>query len=138
MAANYSQFKKNEKLQDYFINRLEETGSVKGAAELTCIGTDTAYRLMRSNTDFKEKADAARVQYAKNMAESFRKYSPEALDTLRQVMGNIGNPASARVAAAKAILDYSLNFDAEADLDEKITQLTREISDAELLLVESD
>lgn len=126
-------FKDDPERLDYFVSCVRGTGNIKESAKKTGMSEWTAYRLMREDENLQSRVKHARVQYLKEMAGEMQKHAPEAVETLLEIMRNPKSTPSSRVNAASRILDYSLEFGENADVEGRISELQDDIALAEQL-----
>lgn len=81
--------------------------SIAEAAKAAKVGERTLWRWLEF-PEFKEKYRAARSQIVIQSVAQMQSALTEAVKTLKDVMENAKAPASARVSAAKAVIDMSL------------------------------
>jgi len=112
--------------QQRFIRALVTSKSVREAAGIARISERTGWRWLQ---DEHVKAEAARLQDAA-LGEATRAAvgrMVSALDTLSDIMANNGHPASARVSAARAILESGLRFTELVTLAERVRALEQKL-----------
>jgi hypothetical protein len=95
---------------------------MKGAAQLVKVSEITLIRWLREDT-FKEVYQEARREATKQAIARLQQASSEAVDTLREVMGSSTAQPSARVSAAKTVLELSLKAVEIEDLQTRVEQL---------------
>jgi hypothetical protein len=108
--------------QESLISALLLSPTLADAAQAVGIGEVTAWRWLKepSVQDAYREARRAVVQHAIVQVQCA---TSEAVETLRAVMQDPGAPASARVSAAKAILETAVKAVALEDLDARIAAL---------------
>lgn len=97
------------------------------AAEASGISETTLWRWLQRE-DFAKAYKKARKQAVNQAIAHIQKISGEAVDTLREVMNN-GTKETARVTAARAILELTLKAYEIEDLEERIEALERRMQD---------
>jgi len=100
---------------------LSEPTIVKAAKR---IGVDeaTLYRWLREE-DFKEQYRQAKQQVVEHAITQLQNACTEAVATLRQVMADREAPASARVAAARTVLEQAIKAVELEDIEKRIEAL---------------
>jgi phage terminase small subunit len=114
--------------QRRFLAALAGARSVRDAAEAAGIGETTAWRYLRDEAVRAELAgqQSAMLQVAtRGLAEDLA----QARAVLMAVMGNEKASPSARVNAARAVLEHGLRYAELVSLDERITALERMAGD---------
>jgi hypothetical protein len=86
---------------------LLQSPSISSAAKSLRVGEVTLYRWL-GRPDFKEAFDCARRQLVDQAIAKIQESTASAVDSLREIMENPENPASARVSASKTILEMAL------------------------------
>lgn len=80
--------------------------TVRSAASMASVSEATLYRWLAEPTFAQAYRDARRKSFEQSTA-ALQSAAIEAVETLRQVMAGADTPASARVAAARAVLEHS-------------------------------
>lgn len=93
------------------------------AASQAGIGERTLYRWLREDTAFQAEYLALRRQLVSNATFQLQKAGNNAVSALTRVMNDPGAPASARVAAARAVLEMSYKALEIDDLEARIAAL---------------
>ena len=96
--------------------------TMKEAAEAVGIGESTLFRWMQDE-QFREDYRKARGEVVRQAIARLQRASGEAVDTLRTIMKDDIKPASARVTAARTILDTAVKAVEIEDLEARIEHL---------------
>ena len=97
--------------------------TTREAAASAEVGYSTLRRWLSEDQEFREAYRAELSQLVEEAARSVRAGMGEASQTLREVAQNKEAPASARVQAAKAILDSGVRIVEIADILERLEAL---------------
>lgn len=97
--------------------------TTRAAAEATGVGYSTLRRWLSDDSEFREAYRAELSQLVEEAARSVRAGMGEASQTLREIARNTDAPASARVQAAKAILDSGMRIVEITDILERLEVL---------------
>lgn len=108
--------------QEQAIVALLTASSVCDAARQAGIGEKTLLRWLRTQA-FQTAYREARRQVVQQAIAQVQHVTGEAVETLRQVMRDINAPASAKVSAAKTMLDTAIKAVELEDLDARIAAL---------------
>jgi hypothetical protein len=98
----------------------------QAAADSVGIGVATLWRWSRDQC-FQESYREARRKIVEQAVAQIQNAMTEAVRTLRDVMAESGATASARVSAAKAVLDLGLRGVELEDLMERVEKLERNL-----------
>lgn len=109
------------------ISALLSRPSVASAAESVGIGERTLWRWLQLD-DFKEAYRKARSQLVSQAIALVQSGMSSAVKTLQDIMADKDAPASARVSAAKTMLDMGLKGVEIEDLEYRISQLENNIT----------
>jgi DNA-binding MurR/RpiR family transcriptional regulator len=93
--------------QERAIVALIAAGTVEKAAEQISVSPSTLYRWMQDK-DFKNSYRNAKSDLVTHAITRLQQISSESAETLREIMQDKEKPASARVTAARAILDTAI------------------------------
>lgn len=104
---------KRTRKQEQFIAALLSQSTIEAAAKLVGIGDVTAWRWMKT-PDFQAEYREARREAMKQTTSRLQMAAREAVDALREVQRS-GESESARVSAARTILEQSIK---SADLED--------------------
>lgn len=96
--------------------------TISEACKKVGISETTAWRIMQED-GFQELYREARRQAVSQAISQLQQAGGAAVQTLQSVMDNSESPASARVTAAKAILDYSLKALETEDLAVRVEKI---------------
>jgi hypothetical protein len=118
--------KKMSRKQDLLISELLQRPSVKKAASAAGIGESTAHRWLR-NPDFERCYRQARQQVVEVAIGNLQRISTEATEVLREILNDQAAPTSARVAAARLIIEQSIRGVETIDLIGRIDALEQAI-----------
>lgn len=115
--------------QRRFINALLTSNTIRDAAQTANVAERTAYRWLRADpvrTALSEALDAALSQAAARCSGAMG----TALEVLLGIAEDVGAPASARVSAARAILEGGPKLRESLDLSDRVAILEAEIGGA--------
>jgi hypothetical protein len=112
-----------------FLLALMTSGTIDAAAAAAGIGSATARRWYRQDA---VQAEFRRMQseIAGHTLRQLKTSMGEALAVLREVMSNECNPPSARVAAARAVLDNAFRAIETVDVLERLEALEARMGEA--------
>lgn len=113
---------KIERQQELAISALLVQPTVQGAAQVANIGERTLWRWLKEEPFKRAYREAKREAVAQAVA-NLQRVSGEAVEALSDVMTNKEAPASARVSAARAVIELSLKAVEIEDLEGRITRL---------------
>jgi len=108
--------------QETLISALLLAPTLADAAHTTGIGEVTAWRWLKEPTFQGAYREARRAVVTQAIAQ-VQRATGEAVETLRSVMQDKDAPASAKVSAAKAILDTAIKAVELEDLEARIAAL---------------
>jgi hypothetical protein len=108
--------------QEHVISALLTQGTLAEAASLAGIGEATLRRWLQRE-DFQAAYRRARREMVSQAVAHLQRVSGEAVETLRTIMHDSDKPASARVTAARVILDMSIKAVELEDLEVRIAAL---------------
>lgn len=111
--------------QELAISGLLECPTIAEAAVFAGIGESTVYRWLRSDADFQQAYREARREVVRHATTRLQRACAAAVSTLEEVLSGDNNPAPARVAAARAILDLAYRAVELEDLEERLERLER-------------
>ncbi len=103
---------------------LLESDSVLEAARSVNIGETTIYRWMK-DVEFQALYRDARREVVRQAVARLQRACRQAVDTLTDVMQCGESPASARVTAARAVLEMAFKAVELEDIDARVTVLER-------------
>ena len=112
-----------------FMAALLTSPKVEDAAALAGISATTAWR-WHSDPGFQAGFREMQDNVLKDSLARAKACITEALDVLRDVMADSGNPPSSRVAAARAILDNAFRAVEASDILERIEALEFQAKEA--------
>ena len=104
------------------ISALLTQGTLAEAAQMAGIGEATLRRWLQRD-DFQAAYRRARREAVSHAMAYLQRVGGEAVDTLRSIMNDDQKPASARVTAARVILDMSIKAVEFEDLEVRIAAL---------------
>jgi hypothetical protein len=116
-----AQSEKYERLKDQAIISLLTAPNIEEAAKALGIGQTTLYRWLRL-PEFQDELKEARRQAVNLAIGKLQQSTSKAVQVLQDVAENEEAPASARVSAAKTIIEMSLKA---VELDDIIERLKR-------------
>jgi hypothetical protein len=117
---------KISRLKEKAIVSLLNSPTIQQAAKETGISVITMHRWLGEESFKVSYLDARRQAVSKAVAR-LSQICSEAVEVLRQVMNDCETPASARIAAARAVLDAALKAVETDDLSARINTLERSI-----------
>ena len=108
-----------------FMTALLTARTVKDAALAVGIGERTAYHWMAKNSTF--RAELSRLQDAQlgQVTRLTVAAMTDAVETLRGIMNDRETPATARVAAARSILECGVKFAELLDLAQRVAEIEK-------------
>ena len=109
--------------QEQSITALLCTGTLQAAAEASGIHEKTLRRWLRDDRSFQMAYREARRQVVQQAIVQVQQATGDAVETLRKVMQDADAPASAKVSAAKTILDTAIKAIELEDLEQRIVAL---------------
>ena len=109
--------------QEQSITALLVQGSLQAAAEVSGIHEKTLRRWLRDDAVFQMAYREARRQVVQQAIVQVQQATGEAVETLRKVMQAVDAPASAKVSAAKTILETAIKAVELEDLEARIVAL---------------
>ena len=92
------------------------------AAKEAGVGVSTLRRWMREDTEFRDEYQRARSELLEDASAQSKKSLSTALSVLTQVMEESENP-QARIAAARATIEYTLRLNEAADVERRLAAL---------------
>jgi hypothetical protein len=116
------------RLQEKAIAALLTTTSVAEAAKMIPVGEGTLWRWLRQEGRFQEAYATARKELVRHAIVQIQGRMTKAVDTLVEVMENQEAPASSRVSAARSLLDLGLRATEFEELESRISELERQLS----------
>ncbi|MHB1701889.1 MAG: hypothetical protein ACYCSN_17515 [Acidobacteriaceae bacterium] len=116
--------RKMERKWEAAIAALLTAPTIAEAAKACGAGETTLYRWL-SDADFQTQFRAAKRAALEQAISRLSTISGEAVETLRSVMKDEDAPASARVTAAKAVLDTVIKAAEVEDLSVRVAELER-------------
>lgn len=128
MAGHGEKLSRN---QEKAIAALLSNTSIPEAAKEAGIGERTLWRWLKIES-FQGAYRKARQEVVRQAVAQVQKAMSEAVDTLRGVMSNSEAPASARVSAAKVIIDMGIKAVEIEDLDARVTDIEKLIKEKKL------
>ena len=111
--------------QEQAIAALLAAPSVGEAAQQTGVSEPTLYRWLKHDA-FQTAYRAARREVVRQAVAHLQRASGEAVHTLQAIMGNAEAPASARVSAARTVLDTAIKAVELEDLEARIAMLEQQ------------
>jgi transcription elongation GreA/GreB family factor len=112
--------------QEQSITALLVQGSLQAAAAASGINEKTLRRWLRDDAAFQIAYREARRAVVQHAITQVQQATGEAVETLRAVMQDPAAPASAKVSAAKNILDTAVKAVELEDLEARITALEQQ------------
>lgn len=108
--------------QDRAILALLSHHTMKEAAASVGVGEATLWRWLQDE-DFQRAYQRARREAVRQAIANLQQASGEAVNVLSELMRDTSVPATARVTAAKAIIEYSIKAVEVEDLAERVAEL---------------
>ena len=108
--------------QELAILALISESYIGSAAQKAGIAKKTLWRWLQTES-FREAYRRTRGEVVRHAMAQIMAAMTTAIDSLCQVMGDTEAPASARVSAAKAVLDFGLKASELEDLDARVAKL---------------
>lgn len=112
---------------DKFLSALLASPDVAEAARTAGIGLRTAYRYL-GDQEFKERYAEARREAVNLAISKLQAAMSEAVGALRAILSGAEASPSARVAAARTLLDLGLKATETDDLSARVAALEKEIN----------
>jgi transposase-like protein len=109
-------------IQERAIVALLSNSTIKRAAKAIGVDDATLWRWLQDK-DFHNAYRAARRESVSQAIARLQQASSEAVNTLREIVKDKGQPAPARVSAAKAILEFSIKAVEIEDMAERLAQV---------------
>ena len=109
-------------IQERAIVALLSHSTIRTAAKAVAVDEATLWRWLQDK-EFHAAYMNLRRECVRQSIARLQQFSTEAVSTLRTIMKDKDAPASARVVAAKSIIDYSLKAVELEDLAERVAQL---------------
>ena len=116
--------KKNKK--EEALAALLSTGTQKEAAKKAGISTRTLSAYL-ADPDFRKKYEEELAKITQSASVKLKKYMSEAVDVLHSTATDQETGATAKVAAARALLDYGLKVSEMEDLRDRLDQIEERI-----------
>ena len=101
---------------------LIEQPTIRDAAQVADIGEATLFRWLQ-DPSFQSAYRDAKRRVVDQAISRLQRASSEAVETLRTIMNDRGKPASARVMAARTVLEYAVEAIEIEDLTERVEEL---------------
>ena len=115
-------YPKNEEKQERVISALLSYPTVREAAEVTGVGVSTIGNWL-TQPNFKARYETARREMLDSAKNALRAASLGAVTTLAAISGDVNAKESARVSAAKSILELVLRISDTEDVLARIEKL---------------
>ena len=117
-----SRFTKASRSEEKIIAALLEAPSVTEAARRCGISERTFWRYLKRD-DFRQRYESAKRQILEHAMNRLQTSMGEAVETLREIARDADNPPAARVAAARAVLEFGLRALETGELAERLSRL---------------
>ena len=117
--------RKNEEV----IAALLGTPSIKEAANVVGLHENTVLRMMQKEEFVQAYRDARQALLTQTL-ERLQAINGQAVETLATIMGGASNPASARVSAARTVLEISLRIIETTDVLQRLAAIEGRLKDA--------
>ena len=115
---------KIEQKQERAISAMLQADSLRAAAKEAGISEATLHRWLK-NEDFQTAYRAAKREVVNFAICRLQRSSGKAVETLETIMKGAGNPPTARVSAAKIVLEMALKGIEVEDLERRIVDLEK-------------
>lgn len=112
------------------ISALLELPTIEAAAQAVGVSRKTVERRL-DDPEFFQAYNEARRQLVTTAAGRISSRIGRAADTLGEVMDNTEAPASARISAARAILEYGLKYGELVDVTRRVDELEARLEEIE-------
>jgi hypothetical protein len=122
MSANAVQKSDLTPKQEKAIGALLSHQTIDEAAQAASINRATVFRWLQQK-EFHAAYMQARRESVKHAIARLQNRTSEAVEVLAEIMSDITNAPSARVSAAKTIIDYSIKAVEVEDLAERLAEL---------------
>ena len=109
------------------IAELVRSPTIEAAAEAAGVGYSTLRHWIKEDEPFQKEYQAALVELISDATAQAKKNLSPALSTLREIMEDREIPASSRISAARALLDYGLKLTEIMDVLPRLEALERNI-----------
>jgi transposase-like protein len=109
-------------VQERAIVALLSNSTMKRAAKSVGVDDRTLFRWLQDK-DFHAAYRAARRETVTQAIARLQQASSEAVNTLREIVKDKGQPAPARVSAAKAILEFSIKSVELEDMADRVAEI---------------
>ncbi len=116
---------KRDRRRELAVAALLEVPTIQEAAKASGVGLTTLHRWIREDIEFQTAYREAKRRALDQAIARLAVISSQAVETLREVMGDAEAPANARVSAAKAVLDAAFKASETEDLAVRVTELER-------------
>jgi hypothetical protein len=114
--------------QQKTIQALLENPTARAAAKAAGVGETTLYRWL-GEAAFSRAYRAARNQLLEGTLTALQAASSEAVQTLRQVMQDAEAMVTARVSAARAILEFALKAKEQLETEARLSALEQQVAE---------
>ena len=119
---------KRDRRRELAVAALLETATIEEAARVSSVGLTTLYRWLREDAEFQSAYRDAKRRALDQAIARLHAISGEAVETLRTVMKDEDAPASARVTAARTVLELATKSAEADDLAARVAELERLVS----------
>ena len=114
--------------QELALANLLTCPSIADAAKQTGIGEHTLFRWLKDDA-FAEAYMEARRQVVRHAIARVQQACTQAVETLQAIMGNPEAPASARVSAARTVLETAIKAVELEDLEQRLSVLEAQMQE---------
>ena len=129
MAENGRDSGENQtRKQDAALAALLSQPTMKAAAKAARVSETTLFRWLREDAGFQGAYREARRESVNHAITRLQTITGDAVDTLAKIMKNTKAPYTARVTAARAVIEYSLKATELEDLAVRVAELEAIIS----------
>ena len=117
--------------QEKALAALVRSPTAKQAAEAAGIGYTSLRRWMREDEEFRNAYKAALAELLEDAHRQSSAGMGAALDTLREISEDILAGANARIAASRALLEFSLKLREAVDTEARLTAIEEKLMEAD-------
>lgn len=110
------------------ISALLESPTICEAAKTAGVAESTLYRWMSTDADFKGAYQRLRQEALRQTVAQLGQTGSDAVETLREIMTDKDSPATARVRAARAVLELAIRGNELLNLAERVSGIEEKIT----------
>ncbi len=134
MAGDGTASSRNRARDDLLAAALASGAKIVEAAEAAGVSERTAHRRL-ADPAFRQRVENARRDHVQHVADKLATLGDQALDTLAELLGAPRVPAAVRCRAAVAVLDQTLRWREQADVEERLAAVEEALVERGLRLV---